>query len=132
MPLHVIAWSARMFGTGTTVYLPFDRNFKPNDAYPRYNRIRLSQVGPRPSWHIFADFPPMEHDNPLYPHFVEVHDNDDSMTFRLTGVSSTAGIESAYGLTPSEIGKHRVRIVLLNREEKQLLSQSGDYYIDVG
>jgi hypothetical protein len=134
MPLYVKAWAARMFGSsGHLMYLPFDKNFKPNDPNPQHNHILLSQVGQRPSWYIFVDFPVMDPHNLAYPHYVEVHDNDDFATFKFEAHwSERAGIQNGYGLIPTEAGKHRVRLVLLNREEKPLISQSGDYYIDFG
>src|ERR1044071_4515876 len=71
MPLYVKAWAAHMFGSsGHLMYLPFDKDFKPNDPNPRHNHIVLSQVGRRPSWYIFVDFPAMDPHNPVYPHYV--------------------------------------------------------------
>jgi hypothetical protein len=59
MPLYVKAWAARMFGSsGHLMYLPFDKNFKPNDPNPQHNHILLSQVGQRPSM-ITTILPPL-------------------------------------------------------------------------
>ena len=132
MPLHVKAWSARMFCSGGMIYLPFDQNFKPER--PEFdNHMPLSKVGNKTSWYIFVEFPPLDPQDASYPHYVELPDNEDFTTFKFEAHwSEKAGLQNGYGPVPTAVGKHRVRLVVLNRDQKPLLSQSGDYYIDIG
>ncbi|HEX6899548.1 MAG TPA: hypothetical protein VF789_07545 [Thermoanaerobaculia bacterium] len=133
MALHVKAWAARLFGSsGELMYLPFDKDFRENDP-SRNNRIAQSRVGQKPYWYIFVDFPQLDPHDPDYPHYVEVHDNDDFATLKFGAHwSERSGVQQGYGPVPTDAGRHRVRLVLLNREQKPLLSQSGDYYIEIG
>jgi len=131
MPLNVTGWVARLFvDQGHVVFLPFDKNFKPGE---RGNHVTQSLVGKRPYWQIFVDFPSLNYQDPSYPHFIELHDNEDFATFHVGAFwEQRTGTDQGYGPVPTETGKHRVRIVLLNKDQKPILSQSGEYFVDVG
>jgi hypothetical protein len=137
MPLYVKAWAARMMtfgggGSGEIIYLPFDRDFK-HDQPTFDNRLALSKIGRTPSWYIFVDFTAMDPENPDYPHYVELHDNEDFATFQFEAHwSERAGLQHGHGPVPTAPGKRHVRLVLLNKEKKPLLSQSGDFYVEPG
>lgn len=122
-----------MFGTGGhLMYLPFDPDYRPGET-GRDNRIRLSQVGQRPSWYFFVDFAPLDPQDPAYPHYVQVQDEGDFANIRLTAHwSERAGIQNGYGPIPTEPGKRRVRFTLLNKDQQPLQAQSGQYDVMLG
>jgi hypothetical protein len=135
MSLNIKEWGKAGFTnwqSGQGITLPFDRHFRPDD--PRLdNRIALSQVG-SPLWYISISFDaPLDRSDPSYPHFIKIHDNADCVTLKVvTFYSGTVGVEGGKGPVPNAIGKHDVQFVFLNREQKPILSQSGNYYVDPG
>jgi hypothetical protein len=134
MPLNLQAWQARLtnWATGQGAYLPFDDHFKPDNPLMD-NHLALSQVGTQPDWYIFVEFSPLDPQDQAYPHYIELYDNNDFVTFRCEAQwSGKAGLQHGRGPVPTEAGKHHVRLVLLNKEQSPILSQSGDYYVDFG
>ena len=148
MPLHVKAWSARMFCSGGMIYLPFDQDFKPER--PEFdNHMPLSKVGNKTSWYIFVEFPPLDPQDASYPHYVELHDNEDFTTFKfeatLVGESRIAERlwSGAYGCRQAPCSTcctqprseaapvskwgllHRHRIMRLHREISDSSSKHG-------
>jgi hypothetical protein len=134
MPLFIKEWGKAGFmnwQSGRGITLPFAKGFAPNDPV-RSNHISLSQVG-RPLWYIYISHDRSDPADPAYPHSVEIHDNDDFVTLQFGGKwSGATSLEGGQGPIPTEIGRHHVRFVLLNRDGKPLLSQGGDYYVDNG
>ena len=136
MPLQVTQWVARLHTQDGYVYLPIDIHYKPNEQ-GFDNHVPLSRLGPNPSWYFFVDFPALDPQHADYPHFAEVHDNQDFGVLKFNSRFSTrAGVQAntpgSYGPIPTGMGKHVVRFVLLNKNRHPLLSQSSHYFIDYG
>ena len=139
MALHVMRWQAMMMPDhGPGAYMPIDINFDPNKP-TNDNRLRLSQIENKPvRWHVFVEFPgPLDPQDPDYPHYCEVHDNQDFAVLEFNCKwSSKAGIQyglpGSLGSIPSELGKHGVRFTLLNENRQPLLSEGTSYFLDAG
>lgn len=129
---------ARLQLRGGHIIMPFDHRFRPGD--PGWdNRIGRDCIGYppfRPSWEVFVNFTEqLDPQDPRYPYYVEVYDNEDYATLTFNCLwSQRAGVQwgtpGSYGPIPTHVGRHHVRFVLLNTNRIPLHSQSGDYYID--
>jgi hypothetical protein len=120
--------------------MPFDPRFKPGDpgCDNRLGKDRIGYPSYKPSWEVIVNFAEqLDPQDPTYPHYAEVHDNEDFATLTFNIFESLRagvqwGIPGSYGPIPTHIGRHLVRLVLLNTNKAPLQSQSGDYYIDPG
>ena len=135
MPLYIDKWFARLAGKSNTLVLPFDHRFNGDNWN---NRMALSRVGGQANWEVFVDFKQqLDPNDPSYPHFARLEDNGDFalLTFN-NKYSMRAGIQYGFpgseGPIPTAVGKHDVRITLLNKDQQPLASQSGSYFIDSG
>jgi hypothetical protein len=129
--MHITRWTQAGFqnSLGTKwVTFPFVEGFTQGQDH-----VVLSQVG-RPAWYIVFAHDVADPSDPSYPRYVEIHDNDDFASFNLQPSASPGwtSLSGGLGPVPPTKGKRHVKFVLLDRDRKPLLSQSGDYYVDPG
>ncbi len=137
MALTISAWNVRHVGaSGHGCVMNFDSRYNGRNWD---NRVPLSKIAKRPSWEVYVDFssPPLDPNDPSYPCFANIFDNENFFQVPLKNkYSMRAGIQYAdpesYGPIPSGTGRHNVRIELLNRDRQLLLTQSGYYVIEPG
>lgn len=136
MPLSVKKWWVRHVGeTLQGCVMSFDHRYN-GDNWD--NVVKLSKIQQRPSWEVYVDFhSPMDQSDPSYPFFANISDSDNF--FRLPLVHKTSeragiqfGTEGSYGPIPSGIGRHDVKVDILNKDAALLVSQAGYYVIEAG
>jgi len=136
MPLSVKKWWVRHVGeTLHGCVMDFDNRYNGDNWN---NVVKLSKIQRRPSWEVYVDFySPMDPSNPSYPYFANVSDNDNFFQLPLVNkTSGRAGIqfgkEGSYGPIPSGVGRHDVKVDILNKDGALLISQAGYYVIEAG
>ena len=136
MPLSVKNWWVRHVGeTGHGCVMNFDHRYNGDDFD---NVVKLSKIQKRPSWEVYVDFfSQMDPSDPSYPYFANISDNDNFFQLPLPHkISWRAGIqygtEGSYGPIPSGVGRHNVKVDILNKDSALLISQAGYYVIEAG